>query len=99
MKSGNRITLCRQCFDELDPSKKSDWRKVFNHSMIIDGIINSVDCDKCQVKLTDSRIADECIDCLNKYNEFQENPDLPEATHFDDTVLIIIEMYSEDAID
>lgn len=96
IKRKTGITFCQQCCDKLDPSERSNWGKVYKHTLIIDGILISFHCDKCQKRLTDLRIGEECFECFVKYNEFRDNPDLPEATYDEDTVMITIEVYEEE---
>lgn len=100
----NKFIFCERCFEwstnsENQPTwltEKGDWHKIFRHTLAIDGLAIGIHCDRCQIRLTNSEVGHNCPECTNKYFEFQQNPDLPGVSRFDEAIIINVEIQVEE---
>lgn len=99
-RKNSDITFCEPCLNRkgFSQAERLSWRRIYKHTLTIDGVSTQHFCQNCRKLLTELRFGEECYECLTKFNEYQEDPDLAEAVYFedDDTVVINIEIYGED---
>jgi len=69
-----KAALCLLCPDKLSAIEQGSWEFVVRHSLLIGDSPVGLECFACPNRLTRVHDVNECLVCLRKYSEYQNNP-------------------------